>query len=108
MFNVRERWDVKDMFLNLISQILSIFLLVLRESVLFNEGFSRASFSSNMPHPQQKNLSGVRSIFTILRKGSFKETAAWLAQLAGRRSAGPEVAGSNFGRTNTQKKVLPL
>ena len=40
MLNARERWDVKDMFLNLISQILSIFLLVLCESVLFNEGFS--------------------------------------------------------------------
>ena len=40
MLNVRERWDVKDMFLDLISQILSIFLLVLCESVLFNEGFS--------------------------------------------------------------------
>ena len=40
MLNARQRWDVKDMFLNLISQILSIFLLVLCESVLFNEGFS--------------------------------------------------------------------
>ena len=40
MLNARERWDVKDMFLNLISQILSIFLLVLCESVFFNEGFS--------------------------------------------------------------------
>ena len=40
MLNARERWDVKDMFLDLISQILSIFLLVLCESVLFNEGFS--------------------------------------------------------------------
>ena len=40
MLNARERWDVKDMLLNLISQILSIFLLVLCESVLFNEGFS--------------------------------------------------------------------
>ena len=39
MLNARERWDVKDMFPNLISQIL-IFLLVLCESVLFNEGFS--------------------------------------------------------------------
>ena len=58
-----------------------------------------------MPHPQQKNLSGVRSIFTILRKGSFNEIAAWLAQLAGRRSAGPEVAGSNFGRTNTEESA---
>ena len=40
MLNAKERWDVKDMLLNLISQILSIFLLVLCESVLFNEGFS--------------------------------------------------------------------
>ena len=40
MLNVRERWDVKDMFLDSISQILSIFLLVLCESVLFHEGFS--------------------------------------------------------------------
>ena len=40
MLNARERWDVKDMLLDLISQILSIFLLVLCESVLFNEGFS--------------------------------------------------------------------
>ena len=40
MLNARERWDVKDMFLDLISQILSIFFLVLCESVLFNEGFS--------------------------------------------------------------------
>ena len=39
MLNARERWDVKDMFLDLISQIL-IFPLVLCESVLFNEGFS--------------------------------------------------------------------
>ena len=41
MLNARERWDVqeKDIFLDLISQIL-IFLLVLCESVLFNEGFS--------------------------------------------------------------------
>ena len=39
MLNARERWDVKDMFLDLISQIL-IFFLVLCESVLFNEGFS--------------------------------------------------------------------
>ena len=51
MLNVRERWDVKDMLLDLISQILSIFLLVLCESVLLNEGFShRHSSSSNMPH----------------------------------------------------------
>ena len=55
-----------------------------------------------MPHPQQKHLSGLRSIFTILRKGPFNDTAAWLAQYAERRSAGPEVAASNFGRTNTQ------
>ena len=34
----RKRWDVKDMFLVLISQIL-IFLFVLCESVLSNEGF---------------------------------------------------------------------
>ena len=40
MLNARERWDVKDMLLNLISQILGIFLLVLCESVLFNESFS--------------------------------------------------------------------
>ena len=40
MLNARERWDVKDMLLDLISQILSIFPLVLCESVLFNEGFS--------------------------------------------------------------------
>ena len=41
-------------------------------------------------------------ILTILRKDSINETAAWLAQLAGRRSAGRlEVAGSNPGRTNT-------
>ena len=40
MLNARERWDLKDMLLDLISQILSIFLLVLCESVLFNEGFS--------------------------------------------------------------------
>ena len=33
-----KRWDVKDMFLDLISQIL-MFLLVLCELVLFNEGF---------------------------------------------------------------------
>ena len=39
MLNARERWDVKDMFLDLTSQIL-IFLLVLGEPVLFNEGFS--------------------------------------------------------------------
>ena len=39
MLNARERWDVKDMFLDLISQML-IFHLVLCESVLFNEGFS--------------------------------------------------------------------
>ena len=36
----------------------------------------------------------------------------WLAQLGERRSAEPEVAGSNPGRTNTQglteEKVLPL
>ena len=44
-----------------------------------------------MPHPQQKHLSGLRSIFIILRKGSFNETGAWLAQYAERRSAGPEV-----------------
>ena len=37
------------------------------------------------------HLSSLRSIFTILRKGSFNETAAWLAQYAERRSAGPEV-----------------
>ena len=55
-----------------------------------------------MALPQQKRLSGLRSIFTILRKGSFNETATWLAQLAERRSAGREVAGSNPGRTNTQ------
>ena len=67
-----------------------------------------------MPHPQQKHLSGLRSIFTILRKGSINETAAWLVQLGERRSARPEVEGSNPGRTNTQgfeiteKKVLPL
>ena len=35
MLNARERWDVKDMLLDLISQTLSIFLLVLCESVLF-------------------------------------------------------------------------
>ena len=40
MLNARERWDVKDMLLDLRSQILSIFLLVLCESVLFNQGFS--------------------------------------------------------------------
>ena len=40
MLNARERWDVKDMLLDLISQILSIFLLVLCEPVLFNEGFT--------------------------------------------------------------------
>ena len=39
MLNARERWDVKDMVLDLISQIL-IFLLVLGVPVLFNEGFS--------------------------------------------------------------------
>ena len=39
MLNARERWDVKDMFLDLISQIL-IFRLVLSESILFNKGFS--------------------------------------------------------------------
>ena len=67
-----------------------------------------------MPHPQQKHLSGLRSIFTILRKGSFNETATWLALLAEGRSAGREIACSNPGRTNTQglkiteKKVLPL
>ena len=55
-----------------------------------------------MLHPQQKHLSRLRSIFTILRKGSINETGTWLVQLGERRSAGPEVAGSNPGRTNTQ------
>ena len=44
-----------------------------------------------MLHPQQKHLSGLRSIFIILRRGSFNEAAAWLAKYAERRSAGPEV-----------------
>ena len=78
-----------------------------------------------MPHPQQRHLSCLRFILAcvqtyplvctqafsfsqllltyLLRKGSINETAAWLAQLAERRSAGrSEVAGSNPGRTNTQ------
>ena len=50
MLNARERWDVKDMFLNLISQIL-IFLLVLCESVLFNEGFSIEIFFKQYAAP---------------------------------------------------------
>ena len=51
MLNARERWDVKDMFLDLISQILSIFLLVLCESVLFNEGFSIEIFFKQYAAP---------------------------------------------------------
>ena len=46
----RKRWDVKDMFLVLISQIL-IFLFVLCESVLSNEGFSIEIFFKQYAAP---------------------------------------------------------
>ena len=112
MLNAKERWDVKDMFLNLISQILSIFLLVLCESVLFNEGFSTDILFHAIC--RTLNTSICLAFVAFSRKGSFNETAAWLAQYAERRSAVPEVAVSNPGRTNTQglqiteKKVLSL
>ena len=51
-----------------------------------------------MQHPEQRHLSRLRYIFTVLHKGSINETAAWLAQLAERCSTGQEVAGSNHGR----------
>ena len=57
MLNARERWDVKDMFLNLISQIL-IFLLVLCESVLFNEVFPQSFFFKQYAAPSTEEFVG--------------------------------------------------
>ena len=96
MLNARERWDVKDMFLDLISQILSIFLLVLCESVLFNEGFS----TDILFHAVCRTVN--RSICLAFVPRFFQRNCRLVSSVCRARSAGPEVAASNFGRTNTQ------
>ena len=99
MLNLRERWDVKDMFLDLTSQIL-IFLLVLGEPVLFNEGFSTELLFQAIWHSLNRNICLAFVPFSQF----YAKVLSFLVSSVGRarRSAGREVAGSNPGRTNTQ------
>ena len=98
MLNVRERWDVKDMFLDLTSQILIFLLFWVNRSCLMRV-FPQSFFFKQYGVPSTEIFVWPSFHFHNFTQRFF---LFWLAQLAERPSAGREVAGSNPGRTNTQ------
>ena len=69
------------MFLDSISQIL-ISRLISCESVLFNEGFSTEILFQAICRTRNRSICLAFVPFSQLRKGSFNETSAWVAQYA--------------------------